>query len=100
MKLSNDRFELAGTAKIFHYLQQDVSSHRIEGLGQINDGPKEVAMLLPSILLELEWGEYHVGMQFDVVSGNHTGFLVGDPARCWMRRLSRMRAKILPAINE
>ena len=64
MKLSNDRFELAGTAKIFHYLLQDVSSHRIEGLGQINDGPKEVAMLLPSILLELEWGEYHVGMQF------------------------------------
>ena len=54
VKLSNDRYELAGTAKIFRYLLQDVSSHRIESLSRINDGPKEVAMLLPSILLELE----------------------------------------------
>ena len=61
VKLSNDRYELAGTAKILHYLLQDVSSYLIEGLGQINDGPKEVATLLLSIFLELEWGEYHVG---------------------------------------
>lgn len=53
MKLSDDRYELAGTAKRLHYLPQAASPYFIEGLGQVNEGHKEVAMLLLAYLLEL-----------------------------------------------
>lgn len=43
----------AGTAKRLHYLPQAASPYFIEGLGQVNEGHKEVAMLLLAYLLEL-----------------------------------------------
>ena len=46
MKLSYGRYEFAGTAKLLLCLPQAVSAYRIEGLGQVSKGHKEVAILL------------------------------------------------------
>lgn len=59
--LSDDRYEPDWTAKLLHYLPQAVYAHRIEGLGQVNYGHVEDAMLLTAFFLELTWSKYHVG---------------------------------------
>ena len=59
--LSDDRYEPDWTAKLLHYLPQAVYAHRIEGLGQVNYGHEEDAMLLTAFFLELAWSKYHVG---------------------------------------
>ena len=46
VKLSYGRYEFAGTAKLLLCLPQTVSAYRIEGLGQVSKGHKEVAILL------------------------------------------------------
>ena len=46
VKLSYGRYEFAGTAKLLLCLPQAVSAYRIEGLGQVSKGHKEVAILL------------------------------------------------------
>ena len=45
VKLSYGRYEFAGTAKLLLCLPQTVSAYRIEGLGQVSKGHKEVAIL-------------------------------------------------------
>ena len=57
----DDRHEPDWTAKLLHYLPQAVYAHRIEGLGQVNYGHEEDAMLLFTFFLELAWSKYHVG---------------------------------------
>lgn len=61
MKLLDDRYGVAETARILHYFPQAVSSHRIEGFGQINEGHKMVAILPLAFFLERACSEYHVG---------------------------------------
>ena len=46
VKLSYGRYEFAGTAKLLLCRPQAVSAYRIEGLGQVSKGHKEVAILL------------------------------------------------------
>ena len=46
VKLSYGRYEFAGTAKRLLCLPQTVSAYRIESLGQVSKGHKEVAILL------------------------------------------------------
>ena len=76
MKLSDGHCDLARTAKLLNYLPQVVSAHRTEGLSKVNEGPKEVAIILgffPGA------GVQRISCrQFHVLCGNHTGFLGGD----------------------
>ena len=60
MELSDNRDESAGAAKLLHYLPQALSADRIEGLGHINQGYEEVAVLLLAFFLELTCCKYHV----------------------------------------
>ena len=74
-KLAEDRYKLAGTAKLLHYLPKAASVHRIEGLGQVDEGHKEdVAMLLLANFLKLACSATPLNNQTTLAPG-------GDPAQ-------------------
>ena len=63
MKLSHGRYEFAGTAKLLLCLPQAVSAYRIEGLGQVSKGHKEVAILLLAFFTHSRGGNRSVVSQ-------------------------------------
>lgn len=60
MELLDNRGEYAETPKLLTYHPQAMSADRIEGLGQVDEGQEEVAMLLLAFFLELACGRYHI----------------------------------------
>lgn len=82
--------------KRLSYLLQAVSAHRIKGLSQVNEGHKEVAIVLGFF----SWSWRAANIILAVPRSERKPYSLSwrrHWARFWMRRLSRMRSKILLA---
>ena len=60
MELTDNRDELAWTAKLLHYLPQAISADSVEGLCEIDKSHEQVIVLLLAFFLELACSKYYV----------------------------------------
>ena len=60
MELTDNRDELAWTAKLLHYLPQFISADSVDGLCEIDKSHEQIAVLLLAFFLELVCSKYYV----------------------------------------
>ena len=91
VKLSYGRYEFAGTAKLLLCLPQAVSAYRIEGLGQVSKGHKEVAILLMAFFTYSRVGNFGQSVILQV-KGELNHFY-------WSRSVRYFLSRIAPCLS-
>ena len=98
MKLSDDRYKLAGTAKRLHYLPQAASPYFIEGLGQVKRRSQRSRYAALGIFPGAGLQQNYITLVVPRSERKPHWIYGRRPcSRCWMRRLSRIPANILSA---